>query len=92
MVVILFQGFEDTTLLSLASIVSFENPVTSGLCLFLSACFFFFLPAFKIVSLLFALQHTVNVPRRGEKKSGRWVGRPASMILDPSYKPKVTRP
>ena len=39
LVVILFRGFEDTTLLSLASIVLFEKPVISLLCLFLSACF-----------------------------------------------------
>jgi hypothetical protein len=38
LVVILFQGFEDI-FLSLASIVSFEKPVISLLCLFLSACF-----------------------------------------------------
>lgn len=65
----------------MASIVSLEKSIVSLLCLFS-------LPAFKIVSLLFALQHTVNVPGRGEKKSGGWVGRGASVTSDPSYRPR----
>lgn len=53
----------------------------------MSLLYLFSLPAFKILSWLFALQ-IVNVPGRGEKKSGRWVGRVASLTSEPSYQPR----